>query len=129
MEYYETPEGGWEVAFRCGNGFLDELIVSCKDRSVAKSFTDRLVSGYYEATLKGSAKPGAYIDKVIVRRNGSIDISGVFYKREFSDSEKQLTDYMTITVYPNDDTVYAGMFYRELPDPESLPATAVVQSS
>ena len=61
------------------------------------------------AALTGHYSRTAYIDKISVAdNNASIAFSGVFQKGSSKNSARQLTDYMTFTVFPNEKTFYVG---------------------
>ena len=66
-------------------------------------------TGYYVAALTGHPTNLAYIDEISTSDgNTSISFSGVFEEGTSENSETHMTDYMTFTVFPDENTVYAG---------------------
>lgn len=67
------------------------------------------ISGYYEAGLTGHPTEYAYIDSIITSDDdSSISFSGVFREGEYTDSNWNMTDYMTLTVITDENTTYVG---------------------
>ena len=115
-EYLDIYDGEWKLSYKCDNGFLSEMTVSCKRRSAGQAVQSGLVSGYYVAALKGYATKTAYIEKIFVADNHkSIAFRGVFEMGPYEGAKRQLTGYTTFTVFPDKNTVYVGgdQYYSE----------------
>ena len=102
-------DGEWTLSYKCDNGFLSWMSVECTKRTARDAFQKSQESGYFVAALTGHSSKTAYIDKIsVANNNASIAFSGVFQKGSSENSNRQMTAYMTFTVFPNEKTVYVG---------------------
>ena len=108
-EYLKIYDGEWTLSYKCDNGFLSWMSVECTKRTARDAFQKSQESGYFVAALTGHSSKTAYIDKIsVANNNASIAFSGVFQKGSSENSNRQMTAYMTFTVFPNEKTVYVG---------------------
>ncbi len=108
-EYLNIYDGEWNLSYKCDNGFLSMIEVNARKRTVEQALESELKSGYYVAALTGHPTNSAYIDNIYTSDgNASIAFSGVFEEGSSENSDMHMTEYMTFTVFPDENTVYAG---------------------
>ena len=108
-EYLEIFDGEWKLTYKCDNGFLSAMEVNVQKRTMEQAVESEMKTGYYVAALTGHPTNLAYIDEISTSDgNTSISFSGVFEEGTSENSETHMTDYMTFTVFPDENTVYAG---------------------
>ena len=108
-EYLKIYDGEWTLSYKCDNGFLSTMEVNCQKRTMKQALESELKSGYYVAVLTGHSTENAYIEKVFVGDNtASLAFRGVFEEGSSEYSDRHMTEYMTFTVFPDENTVYVG---------------------